>query len=334
LEEAQASLKRAKDSQAREIATAQVAVDQATFSLSQIEEARQRALFNRSAASRDDVDRASASRERSGAQVDADRASLDQAKVDYEINILTAQANVDAAAAAVRQAEIDLSYCTIISPIDGRVGEAKVKVGNLVGPMTSAGGADYTELTTIQQLDPMGVDIQCASRYLERATRLIKQGLDVSLVRPGAEGDQPTVYTGRCFFIDNKIDPATSTVLIKASVGNPERTLLPGEYVKLDMTVGQVPDAVVVPERAVIETQEGPTVYVVGDDDTVAVVPVTAEFVHDHMRVITKGLKPGQRVIVEGIQLVRPGQKVQAKPEPAAGNSDGQASAASLKAEH
>ena len=141
-----------------------------------------------------------------------------------------------AARAAVRDAELNLGYCRMFAPIDGRIGEAKVKVGNLVGP-TSAGGGDFTELATIQQLDPMGVDVRLSSRYLDRATRLIRQGLTVRLFRPGLEGDQEHPYEGECYFIDNTVDQTTSTFLVKAEVPNPAGTLLPGEYVKLRMVV-------------------------------------------------------------------------------------------------
>lgn len=235
--------------------------------------------------------------------------------------MLSAEAEERSASADVDQAALDLSYCTVTAPIDGRIGEAKVKVGNLVGPLTGGSSGDYTELATIQQLDPMGVDMQCSSRYLERATLLINQGLDVQLVRPGAEGEGLHPHLGRCLFIDNRIDPTTSTVLIRASVPNPDQTLLPGDYVKLNMTVGTLDDVVLIPERAMIETQAGSTVYVVDDDNTVRVARVVTNYVTNGLQVIEEGLKPGERVIVEGIQLVRPGQAVNpqeaAWPDPA-----------------
>ena len=317
LAEYEAELVQANRSQAREIAASQVAVDQAVFNLNEVEEARQRALLKRGAAAPEDVDRAIASSDRSAAQVESDKAKLEQSKVDYDVQIKMAEAHVQSAKEEVRQAELDLSYCTIYAEIDGRIGEAKVKPGNLVGPMSGTLSADFTELATIQQLRPMmGVDIQCPSRYLELATRLIDQGLKVSLVRPGAETEEPRVYHGRAFFIDNKIDPKTSTVLIKAAVENPDNSLLPGEYVKLEMVTREIPDAVLVPERAVQETQEGATVYVVNDKDVVEAVPVESTYRFERQRVITSGLDAGKRVIVDGIQLVRPGQTVKPRPAP------------------
>ncbi len=306
--EAKAALEKAKNSKAREVATAQVAIDQALLALARIEERRQQILLGRNAASQQDVDRAAAEREKDVAQVEADRANLEQTRVDYQVNIQSAEASLKAAQAQVEQARINLGYCRMVSPIDGRLGEAKVKVGNLVGPTT---GADFTELTTVQQLDPMGVDVQVPSRYLSRATGLVRQGLDLQLTRTEERGPQPYPYPARVFFIDNRIDPTTSTFLVKASVPNPQQTLLPGEYVQIEVRIGEQAGAVVVPEQAVIETQAGPTVYVVNDQNVVAAVQVVStDYTYQGLRVIDSGLEPGQKVVVEGLQMVRPGVTV------------------------
>ena len=200
------------------------------------------------------------------------------------------------------------------SPIDGRIGLAEVKLGNLVGPAPAGGGDDYTELAVVRQLDPMGVDIQVSSRYLDRVTRLIAQGLPVEVFRPGLEGEEARRFRGKATVIDNTIDPTTSTFLVQAEVANPEKTLLPGEYVKVDAKVGEVRDAVVVPEQAVVETQAGPTVYTVDEQGKVAVAPVRATFTYEGLRVLESGLEPGQPVIVEGLQLVRAGMTVKTEP--------------------
>ncbi len=121
-------------------------------------------------------------------------------------------------------------------------------------------------------------------------------------------------YIGQANFIDNTIDPGTSTFLVKATVPNPDRSLLPGEYVKINLTVGLLENAIVVPEQAVMEGQAGQTVYVVAEDNSVKLTRVTAADTYKGLRVITSGLEPGDRVLVEGIQLVRPGQKT--KPVP------------------
>ncbi|WP_152054328.1 efflux RND transporter periplasmic adaptor subunit [Tautonia marina] len=312
-DEAEAALKKAEASRAREIAEAQLAVDHAQLELARVEERRQQTLISRNVATQQELDEAIARRESYAAQVEADRAQLEQAKADYDVNILAARARLNEAEAAVQAAKLDLGYCRMFAPMSGRIGEARVKVGNLVGP-TAPGGADNTELATVQQLDPMGVDIRVSSRYLERFSRLIAEGLAVRLTRTGLEGERPYPHEGRVNFYDNRIDPSTSTFLVKAEVPNPDGTLLPGEYVKLEMTIDVLEDAIVVPEQAVAETQAGPVVYLIDDDGTVAIQSVEAAQTHDGMRVVSAGLEPGRQVIVEGLQLVRPGIPVNAQP--------------------
>jgi len=185
-----------------------------------------------------------------------------------------------------------------------------------VGPATSGGGSDYTELAVIRQLDPMGVDMQVASRYLDRVTQLIAQGLPVEVYRPSVEGEQARRFAGKATVIDNTIDATTSTFRVQAEVPNPQKFILPGEYVKADVKVGEARDAVVVPEQAVIETQAGPSIYTVDSQGKAAVAMVKATFIYQGLRVLESGLKPGQKVIVEGLQLVRPGITVKAEPVP------------------
>lgn len=316
LEEAEAALTKARDSKAREVAAAQLALGQSMLALAEVEERREQLLQKRNAATVEDVQRKQALRQKDAAQVEADQASLDQAKADYETNIIAAQANVAGAKARVVDAQIDLSYCRMFSPIDGRIGMSEIQLGNLVGPATGSAGSDYTELAVVRQLDPMGVDIQVASRYLDRVARLIARGLPVEVFRPGLEGEEALRFPGKATVIDNAINPTTSTFLIRAEVANAEKTILPGEYVKANTKVGEARDATVVPEQAVIETQAGPTVYTVDKQGKVAVAPVRATFTHEGLRVLESGLEPGQRVIVEGLQLVRAGMTVQAEPAP------------------
>ena len=314
LQAAEAELKKANDSKSREVSLAQLGVNQAILALNLVEESRQINLIRRGAASQEDVDRAVAIRKRSEAEVQGNKASLDQARADYDTNILSAQADVAAAQSAVRDAELDLGYCRMTSPIDGRAGLAEVKVGNLVGPAAGGGGQDYTELVVIRQLDPMGVDIPAASRYLDRVARLIGQGLPVEVFRPGLEGEEDRRFRGLAKTIDNTIDPTTSTFLVRAEIANPDGILLPGEYVKSDAKVGEIRDAILVPEQAIIETQAGATVYTVDRGGKVVVVPVRASVTIGGLRVLESGLKPGQKVVVEGLQLVRNGMTVKTRP--------------------
>ena len=231
LEGATASLEKAQSSKSVEISKASLAVDQAQFRLDEVEERRERILLARKAASQEDYDQAEAQKKKSAAKVEADQASLDQTEADYKIDIATAQADVDKAQAALEDARINLGYCKMFAPIDGRIGELKVKVGNLVGD------AGATELVTIQQLDPMGLDLHPPARYLPEATALLPTGVAVDLT---VEGERRHPHVGKAIFIDNLVDEQTSTFLLRAEVDNPMGTVLPGEYIRATMTVGRV----------------------------------------------------------------------------------------------
>ena len=281
-------------------------LDRAQLVLAQVQERRSRVLLHRNAGSAEDLDKAESDRKKWEAQVEADRANLQQAKADYEVGIAAARAQVEAARAAVRDAELNLGYCRMYAPIEGRIGEAMVKVGNLVGP-DSSGGGSFSVLATIQQLDPMGVDIRLSSRDLERTSHLFQNGLAVRLIRPGSSGEVEHPYQGQGYFIDNRVDETTSTFLAKARMPNPGGTLLPGEYVKVQLVVEELDNAIVVPAPAVMETEVGPAVYIVDDKGKVAIQRVDAAQTYDGLRVITKGLDSGVRVIVEGLQMIRPG---------------------------
>lgn len=312
-EEAEAAVSKAEQSKAREVAAAKVALDVAQLELKQIEARRSRALLARSAGSQEELDRAEADRKQYEAQVQSDRANHDQAIADYDVGLLAAKAQLQAAKAGVRDAELDLSYCRMTAPIEGRIGVALVKVGNLVGPGQEGGG--FTELATIQQLDPITVDIQISSRYLDKATKLVNEGLPAKLTRPGVEGEEVHPFDGVCYFIDNHIDETTSTFLSKARIPNPTGTLLPGEYVKLELKVDDLKDVVVVPASAVMETEAGPVVYIVDAEGKVAIQRVEAGLtMYRGLRVLTGGIEAGVPVIVEGLQMIRPGMPVKADP--------------------
>jgi len=303
-----AELAKAKQSKAREAATAQLDFDEAQAELARVEERRESSLFARNASSRENLDRMQASRKKSEAQVKISEANLLQANSDYGVNIQAAQANVEKAQADLKEAQIELGYCKMASPIDGRIGELKIKLGNLVGQ----GGSSDVDLVTIEQLNPMGVEMRIAARFLRQITQLIKSGLKVTLK---IQGREVHAYQGTVFFLDNTVDPTTSTVLVKAKVDNPDESVLPGEYVRVEVNIGDYAGALVVPEQAVLEEgQEGARVLVVDALNKVASARVVPLDLVQGLRVLEPGkseLKEGQRVIVEGIPLVRPGQSVQ-----------------------
>ena len=313
LDAARADLEKASSSKSREVAAAQVDVSQATLDLALVEEKRETNLLARAATSRENVDRIVAARKRNEAEVKADQARLQQTRADYDSNLLIAKANVEKAQADLDVARINLGYCRMFAPIDGRIGELQVKLGNLVGPGT--GSAETTSLVSIQQLDPLGVEIRPASRFLPLLTRLVRTGPEArqtSLkVNLAVQGQKPHPYTGWIDFIDNAVDPTTSTVLVRGEIPNPEQTLLPGEYVRADLNVGDYTGAIVIPEQALVEGQEGFRVLVVDAQKKIQAVIVKPLDTYQGLEVLESGLNEGQDVVVEGIQLARPGMTVQ-----------------------
>ena len=149
LAEADSALRKAKESRAREVARAQVALDDSQLSLARIDETRQKTLMSRNAGTREEMDRFEAQRRKTEAQVESSKASMEQAAADYETGILSAEANAATARAALRNADIELGYCRMTSPIDGRISRVNFHVGNLVGDGSSS------LLATIVKLDPI-----------------------------------------------------------------------------------------------------------------------------------------------------------------------------------
>ncbi|MHB1559757.1 MAG: efflux RND transporter periplasmic adaptor subunit, partial [Isosphaeraceae bacterium] len=306
LQAARASLASAQASKSKDVARAQVELDRAQTLLDQVEERRTRNLFSRRAASQEDLDRADAQLKKSTAQLAADQADLEQKRADYDINIDNNRAQVARADAAVEDASVNLGYTKMFAPIAGRIGELKVKVGNLVGD------GQATELVTIQQLDPMGVDIRAAARHLPSATELLAKG--GTPIRITVEGDRVHPHVGKMLFIDNAVDSTTSTFLVRVEVPNPDGSLLPGEYIQAEVRIGDYDGAIVVPEQAVAEGPEGARVFVVDAQNQVKAVNVQPLDHYRGLRVLEPGPEPGlqpdQQVVVEGIQLVSAGQAV------------------------
>ncbi len=238
----------------------------------------------------------------STAVLDARRAERDAA----EAEIASAEARVDAAL-------LNLSYCTVRAPISGRIGRALVDVGNLVGES----GQD-TVLAQIVQVDPTHVDFAPTERDRLDVLRGAAAGL-LPAQREGVPveillGDgTPYPHAGAIDYVDPTIEPTRGTVAVRALVPNPDGALKPGEFVRVVVVFPDVRDAVLVPQRAVVDQQGGTYLLVVKDDGTVESRGVALGAAHDGLQQVTGGLAVGERVIVDGIQKARPGQKVVAK---------------------
>jgi membrane fusion protein (multidrug efflux system) len=219
-------------------------------------------------------------------------------------------AELASAEARVAAAQLDLSWCTVQAPISGLIGRALVDVGNLVGES----GQD-TVLAHIVQVDPIHVDFAPTERDRLDVLRGVaegrlparREGLPVEIVL----GDgTPYPHAGTIDYIDPSIEPTRGTVAVRALVPNPDGALKPGEFVRVAVIFPDVRDAVLVPQRAVVDQQGGATVLVVKDDGTVESRPVRLGAAHDGMQQITDGLAAGERVITDGVQKARPGQTV------------------------
>jgi RND family efflux transporter MFP subunit len=231
---------------------------------------------------------------------------------DYETRAQEAAAAVEADLARIKQDRLNLGYCTMVSPLDGRIGRTLVNVGNLVG-------ADQdTRLATIVQMDPIYVYFSPSEKDLRLiVTHREKKGIPVDIVL----SDGTTyAHQGKVDFIDNTADPAANTINMRAVVPNPDKTLLPGIYVQVRLFLRDVPDTPLISEKAFAEDQTGMYVYVVGKDRLVERRAVEAGSLYDHRKIVWKGLNAGELVITDGLQMVRPGMAVQTR-EGNSGNS-------------
>jgi len=223
----------------------------------------------------------------------------------------TAEADVAQASAELERARLDLSFTTVTAPIAGRAGRAQVTEGALV----SASGA--TLLTRIEQLDPVYVNFSASSAALLQVRREIAEGtlevaaLDQIRVTLELEDGTPYRHEGFLDFLDMSIDQATGTAALRAEFPNPDTVLLPGQFVRARVEVGVRPDALLIPQRAVQLTREGASVLVVGDDGVVVPRPVELAELRGGFWRVRGGLDGGERVIVEGLQRVQPGQPVE-----------------------
>ena len=219
-----------------------------------------------------------------------------------------ARANASAASAtlaldqvAVDSAKLNLEYTTILSPIDGRTGDLLVDVGNLVTANSERA------LVVINQLRPIDVSFSVPEENLgELRTRMAAGTLRVE-ARPPPEG---TLETGELTFVDNTVDPATGTILLKATFANADGALWPGQYVDVVLVLGARSGAIVVPAAAVQTGQQGRYVFVVKADRTAEVRPVEVVTIDERQAVIGTGLTAGETVVTDGQFRLVPGSRV------------------------
>jgi len=236
------------------------------------------------------------------------RQEYDNAKASF----LQADAEVAAAKAALERARLNLGYATVTAPISGRIGRAQVTEGALVGQN------ETTPLATIQQLDPIHADVTQSTRELNALRRALRAG-ELQQVGDGQARatliqDDGSAYPlpGKLLFSDISVDPTTNQITLRSEFPNPDLDLLPGSYVRVRLEQAVQPKGLSVPQRAILRDSAGvPKVLVVDQQARVSDRQVVLGSAQGDRWVVSEGLAPGERVVVEGLQHVKAGDQVQ-----------------------
>jgi membrane fusion protein, multidrug efflux system len=243
--------------------------------------------------------------------------AVSQEEYDLKKNAVdVAAAQVEQSRAAVETAKLNLEYCFIRSPIDGRAGQRLVDTGNIVT-------ANSGSLLTIQRLDPVYADFTVPENDLTAVQRNMARGSLQVEVRLPDEPGEPRI--GALTFLDNAVQDGTGTVKLRATIPNGDHRFWPGRFVKIRLVLDTLQEAVLVPASAPQTSAQGPFVYVVKEDSTAEQRTVTPGQRQGDLVVISQGLKPGERIVVNGQLGVTPGGKVRIegeRPEAAAISSN------------
>lgn len=235
-------------------------------------------------------------------------------QVDGRLNVeQEADANVRATQAALQSARLNLGYTEVRAPVSGRVGRLEITVGNIV-----AAGPSAPVLTTLVSVNPIYASFEADEHVVLRALQYGKQGIAVEAetVTNGAKQ-----LRGRLQLIDNQVNTRSGTVRVRAVFDNKEGSLIPGQYVKIRMGRAKAEPALLVSERAIGTDQSKRFVIVVGPDDKAIWREVTLGGTANGQRIVSSGLEAGERVVVDGLQRVRPGMQLAPQPAESASQS-------------
>ncbi len=224
----------------------------------------------------------------------------------------SAQAQVEAAQAVQRAAELDLGFTEVRAPMAGRVSDIRIDVGNVI----SGGTADSTLLTTIVSLDPIELEFEASESELMRYTRLDSEGRRKSSrdvqnpVEARLIDEEGWPHRGRMTFVDNELDPVTGTMLGRATFPNPDHVLLPGMFARARLYGEGEHEAILIPDAAVVSDQATKLVMVVHPDNLVEARPVVLGGLYEGLRIVREGLAAEERIVVNGVQRAHSGQPV------------------------
>lgn len=305
LAKAEADVAQAKERSVVETAQANLDIGLAQLNKSDQDVNRLKPLAEQQAVPQQDYDDALAMQQAARADVEGKKAALNTAKVNQTATVQQSLAAVEAAKAAVIQAELNIEFCNITSPIDGIAGTRQVAPGNLVGQ------GEATLLTTVSNVNPMRVFVSISEREYLTYQRMTHGKLRSSntLELMLADG---TVFPhkGRLIIADRAVDLKTGTLSVVTEFPNPTALLRPGQFGRVRFAASVAENALLVPQKAVTEMQSAKIVYVVGPENKVQLRSVSlGERVGEDF-IITDGLKTGERIIVEGVSKVRPGAVV------------------------
>jgi membrane fusion protein (multidrug efflux system) len=282
---------------------AQLAQSMANQQRAQLDVDKYAPLAKQQAITQQELDNAVQNNVAAKAQIEASKAGVETAKAQIEAS----NAVVESSQAAVAAARVNISFTHLISPIDGIVGQAQVQVGNLVSPNSGT-------ITTVSTLDPIKANFTVGEQEYLSLTRdggkdLAKLQLELILADGGTYP-----HKGKFSFADRQVNPGTGAIQLTGLFPNPGNTLRPGQYGRVRAAIGTSAGALLIPQRAVTELQGAYQVAVVDGKNTVSIAQVKVGEQIGTTWVIREGLKPGQRVIVEGVQKARPGIQVSPKP--------------------
>lgn len=246
-----------------------------------------------------------------------------QRDVDQRVNEQrAAEANLRAMQAALDTARLNLGYTEVRAPIAGRVGRIEVTAGNLV-----PAGPSAPVLTTLVSVDPIYASFEADEQSLARALASLPAGGELVAdigripVRMGTLGTAGTPHEGKLQLVDNVVDSRSGTVRLRAAFANPDGKLMPGQFARLSLGLAHTEPAIAIDERAIGTDQDRRFVMVVGADNTVLYRQVALGGTAEGLRLVTSGLKPGERIVVNGLQRIRPGAAV--APQPVAMSASG-----------
>ena len=309
LTQAQAELTNAQQQTSLLQAQANLAAAKATLVRAQQDYDRLKPLVEQDAAARQDLDAAVATLRSAESSVRANEAAVAQAKLNTDTQLLGAKGRVQTQEGALRAASLNVEYGTIKAPLSGLIGDTLVPVGGLVNANAQQ------PLTTIVPLDPIWVRFKLSeAQYLEFHKSLLGRNKPKSPLQLLLSDGTTFPRGGTIENTLNQVDPHTGTIEVQARFPNPERTLLPGQFGRVRLETEQRHDVILIPQRAVQQTQNLQTVYVVGAGNKIEVRVVKTGPRIGNDWIIEQGLESGNRVVVEGLLTVRPGVVVNPVP--------------------